>query len=196
VFKTNLTLIALLLFSGSAFAGIPVTKLNFSQNGQFEDAVVILESKMGAPLTIEQQKKLATFIEQEGPKDFIRVGNQAPTKAIYCVAWNLAAGTNIGRAACVHVWSMTGYNLIMVGIGASLNLSGQAFRLKVTFDPTKYGDQFDPIPGKYALVSQGLTIGLGVTVFSGDSGNKQLTGGGLNLGLGVDMSSISLLYIE
>ena len=102
----------------------------------------------------------------------------------------------MGHAACVHIWSMKGYELVFLGAGMALNFTGQVFRLKVTFDPSRYDNSFDPIPGRDAFAQQSLTVGGGLSFFSGSAGNKILTGSGVNFGIGFDLTSISFLDIQ
>ena len=73
---------------------------------------------------------------------------------------------------------------------------GWAFRLTVTFDSSRYANEFDPIPGDYGAASVGLTLGLGLTSLESTSRNKSLKGHSINFGLGLDYPTISLLHID
>jgi hypothetical protein len=187
--------IALLAFSPAAVLAMPMARIKPTQSTALE-ARAALERQLGQSIDQESFAHLEKLIEQEGRRDTIPVGNQAPSKAIYCVGGNASLGWVMGQAACVHIWTMKTYQLGFIGAGMSANLVGQVFRLKISFDPSRYDDQFDPIPGKYSFAQRGFTLGAGATWFAGDSGNKVLTGFGFNFLLGFDMLSVSYLVIE
>jgi len=196
--KLNSLVLAFGLISTTSHAAIPVVQLNAKQHQRLEAAQNVLESELGGHLSAEQRNELAILLKEEVREDFVQVADQtrSQAKAIYCVGYNFAGGVSLTRAACVHAWTLMGYQAAFIGVGSVANISGMVFRLVVKFDPTRYAQTFDPVPGQYGVVSQGATLVLGATIFTGDSGNKTLSGGGLNVGLGIDLATISYVIIE
>lgn len=187
--------ISLISLCSSIAQAMPVTPLR-DVNPTANQARQVLEEKMGEALSENAFARLQTLIAKERPQNLVEIGNQPSSKSILCVGWNGSSGGVMGHAACVHIWSMKGYELVFLGAGMALNFTGQVFRLKVTFDPSRYDNSFDPIPGRYAFAQQSLTLGGGISFFSGSAGNKILTGSGVNFGIGFDLTSISFLDIQ
>jgi len=155
----------------------------------------VLESKVGFKLDSRQRADLEELAKYDN-ENLVEVSAGQKKKAIYCVAGELSAGTKMLRGGCVHIWSTEGYDVVLLGVGATLQAIGSVFRLEVTYDDSRYDKSFDPVPGNYGVATFGGALGVGFTTFLGDSGNKSLSGGGVNVGLGIDFTSLSLIHLE
>ncbi len=191
-----LALLASSTFASMASAAVTGARINGLKNLQLEQAEIILEQQLGEQLSDQQKQKLAELAADDKNNQLYLVGNQPPEKSIYCVGAHVAGGSVIGRAVCLHFGTWKAYGVGFFGLGMAGSIAGSAFRLKVTFDSSRYDNSFDPIPGNYGFITQGLAVGLGGTAWSGSSGNKQVTGFGINLGLVFDYVSGGMLVIE
>lgn len=200
----RLILVVFTLLSVSAQAGIPRVNLKnavVQHAGAMEDA---FENLLGRKLTAQQKQELEEMVSQDFQSNFIEAKQSSEdldkrsydtSKAIYCVGGQLSFGVVQGYALCLHVWDFTPYSLSFIGGGAvALSvIEAKVFRLNVSWNSKRYEKSFDPIPGDYFLINVGGTLGLGGTIFSGDAGNKSLSGSGINFGLlGIEFSANGL----
>lgn len=168
---------------------------------QVEQAMDILEEKIGRPLTDEQVESILSASVNDNPSNYVEVASledmRTPKrKALYCVGISASALVRRAGAACVHIWSLSAYDMQIIGGGMAFELEVNVLRAVVTFDSSRYDRDFDPIPGSYGGLSMGATVGLGIDMMEADSGNKTLQIRGLNVGIGGDLFSINAIVIR
>jgi hypothetical protein len=120
------------------------------------------------------------------------------SKNLYCIGSSLSVGISVMISACLHGPSLKVYTAqVPVGIGVGLHAALiQPFWLTITY-AADFSTDFDPVVGKYHLVSANISLLIGQVTFEGSSGNKKVTGRGLNLfALGYEVTPAGLLVIE
>jgi hypothetical protein len=201
----SLLAMAVLLCPMTSFALGPVNPIDrvIVKTEQFKGVSYLLEQGLGRSLTANEKAQLARAIpngpiESDEDKLIIKVadGQKDKSYALWCVGVTAGAVLQFSRAVCASLQTMRTYELGTLGVGYVLEANANLFRLVVSFESSRYGADYDPIPGHYALGTMGATLVGGGTGFTGDSGNKSVSGAGYNIGLGVDLSSVSVLYIQ
>ncbi|MGZ3724107.1 MAG: hypothetical protein ACXVA9_14285 [Bdellovibrionales bacterium] len=175
---------------------------------QFKGVSNILENSLNRPLSNEERNQLATQMASdvshgtfpwEEDDLIIKVSDGGPrdkNSALYCIGFTMSGIAEVSHAKCASWQSGRAYDLVTIGGGINLQGLLSVFRLSISFNSADYNSTFDPIPGNYGLVTQGLTVGIGGTKFDGDSGNKTVSGGAFNVGGGFNFGTISALIIQ
>lgn len=183
-----------------AFAALPQPTVPPAKGPRIDLAAQVLQNKYGIKLNARQLSDLENLSSSEN--QIASAGEEAPefartsTKSIYCVGIGFNAFMGRFAAGCVHVRSLKSYSVSMIGAGVGFRLVESVFRLTVSYDGSRYAQDFDPIPGQYGMVTMGASLGMGLTGYAGDSGNKTLIGSGYAAGFGLDFGTVSLAIIE
>jgi hypothetical protein len=182
-----------------AFSG-PSPQLSALQSSKMQDIQFLLETRVGRRLSKSEKMDLAQQIgteETEARVIHVRDSEKMTTSvALYCVAVVASAGLTESRAVCASLQTMRTYELATLGAGYVLELQARVMRLVISYDGTRYDENFDPIPGTYVLGSVGYSLVLGWSYFEGDSGNKHIEAFSRNIGTGVNLGTVAALVIR
>jgi hypothetical protein len=147
------------------------------------------------------------------PASAISAGGKTPevipvslltSRAIYCLGLVADSVVTTLEARCYHLWTGRAYRVTMKGWGPALQLEVVAFRLSVTYGAQNFdvvgAGHLDPIPGHYGLTTLGAGLLIGLSGFTEGKSAwppvKTVSGVGINLGIGLDLGSISHVSIE
>lgn len=197
----RLSLIALAMFSFGASAAMAVNPMDkvIVKSEQFKGVNYQLEKALGRNLSGEERENLAAALAAESIPQVIAVeddGIRNTTKSLVCASVGYSAGMLFYRAVCVSLFPVRTYDMAILGVGAALELKASITRLTFSYNGDRYAKDFDPIPGKYGVVSMGATGLVGLTFYGGDSGNKSVSGQAVNFGGGGDLGSASFMVIQ
>lgn len=157
---------------------------------------IALEKRLGEPLTSEQTRSLRQLIQADSQAKLIQVSEDDTSTTIYCVGARAALAWSRVEAVCLNIWTGQTYGVSFFGFGPALQLTVSAFRLVVSYDSERYDANFDAIPGDYYAMIAGATVGFGKSNLEGSSGNKKISGQGVNQGFGAELSFAGWLHIE
>ena len=190
------------LATSTSFALGLIPKSTIEKFSQAQAAIEVLEEKVGFSLSDEQRAQLIDAAADEVPNNFVEFASANTFKnpkglALYCVGGSGALTMKMLRAGCVHIWTLTAYDMLLIGGGVAFSLNiHPIIKVVVTYDQSRYDNEFDPIPGEYGAVSIGGSLGIGMNFISGDSGNKELSASLLNVGVGIDLGTLSMIVIR
>ena len=165
-------------------------------NAKIRAAFSTLEARRGEQLSGEQRSAFVDLVAQDQTGQYELANAGILSKAIYCVAYRLAAVTSVVQAECLNIQTMKGYSLHVVRLGLSFQASVAVFRLRVDYEAGPLYATDDPVPGSYFAMQSGLPVGPGVTKLVATSKTKSVVSYGLNFGLGLEQTFGALLNIE
>jgi hypothetical protein len=155
-----------------------------------------IEERVGHSLNQDQKLALRNFIAEQKPAGVWQVSEPVVRRAI-CFGGSAAMVGEIARALCVGARPWRLYDLVFMGVGFTLELQASAFYAYASVnDPSRYDENFDPLPGDYGYARMGLTLLLGAHSLQATSGNKILELTSVNIGLAGDMLSGGWIHIE
>jgi hypothetical protein len=194
--KAILTLALGLLVSRTGSAAMSVAPNPMGQSAQVAAAQAAFEAELGRSLTPAEKQAFAQYAAESRPESVTRADYEKATKTVLCVmrGYNFVMSEDWG--SCVHFSPFKVYTFGMVGMGYGFQVNEAIFYLRVQWDGSRYDSSFDPLPGNYGAGTSGWALGGGWFGIGADSGNKQLSGRGLNFGIGGNLATLSLLHID